>query len=139
MFAQNFSAMKTIKSIIQANRGLVSVTLLFFFLYAGLFRTSVINLSLGTKSEVAYKKSAATFAAEFTQSDDNDDSQNLPAQYKKVDNDLDDVEAILNDDFSFRNAVALFQNHDFFSFETFQAVSKLPLYDLFCNWKFHLL
>lgn len=130
--------MKTIKSIIQANRGIVSVTLLFFFLYAGLFRTSVINLSLGTKSEVAYKKTAETFASEFTQSDD-DDSQNLPAQYKKVDNDLDDVEAILNENFSFKNTIATFLNHNFFSFETFQAFSKLPLYDLFCNWKFHLL
>jgi len=130
--------MKTIKSIIQANRGIVSVTLLFFFLYAGLFRTSVINLSLGTKSEVTYKKSIAKSTTEFTQSDD-DDSQDLPAQYKKGENDLDDAEAILNDYFSFKNCVALFQNHDFFSFETFQAVSKLPLYDLFCNWKFHLL
>lgn len=138
MFVQNFSAMKTIKSIIQANRGLVSVTLLFFFLYSGLFRTSVINLSLGTKSEIAFTKLTAKSSAEFTQSDD-DDSQNLPAQYKKGENDLDDVEAILNDDFSFKNPVAYFQNHNFFSFETYQAVSKLPLYDLFCNWKFHLL
>jgi len=131
--------MKTIKSIIQANRGIASVTLLFFFLYAGLFRTSVINLSLGTKSEVTYKKSSAKTSTEFIQSDGDDDSQNLPAQYKKGDNDLDDAEAILNGDFSFKNAVALFQNHDFFSFDVFQAVSKLPLYDLFCNWKFHLL
>ena len=131
--------MKTIKSIIQANRGIASVTLLFFFLYAGLFRTSVINLSLGTKSEVTYKKSSAKTSTEFIQSDGDDDSQNLPAQYKKGDNDLDDAEAILNGDFSFKNAVALFQNHDFFSFDFFQAVSKLPLYDLFCNWKFHLL
>lgn len=130
--------MKIIKSIIQANRGIVSVTLLFFFLYAGLFRTSVINISLGTKSEVAYKKSTAKSTTEFSQSDDGD-SQNLPAQYKKGENDLDDVEAILSDDFSFKNRVAFFQNPDFFSFETFQAVSKLPLYDLFCNWKFHLL
>ena len=138
MFVQNFRLMKTIKSIIQANRGIVSVMLLFFFLYAGLFRTSVINLSLGTKSEVAYTKSTIKSTAEFTQSDD-DDSQNLPAQYKKVDNDLDDVEAILNDDFSFKNTLSIFQHHQYFSFETFQAVSKLPLYDLFCNWKFHLL
>jgi len=130
--------MKTIKSIIQANRGLVSVTLLFFFLYAGLFRTSVINLSLGTKSEVAYQKSTAKATPEFTQSD-TDDSQNIPAQFKKAENDLDDVEAVLNEEVSFQNAVALFRIHHFFSLETFQGISKLPLYDLFCNWKFHLL
>ena len=129
--------MKVIKSAIQANRRLTSLLLLFFFLYAGLFRNSVINLSLGTKSEFVHKKSSSK-KVEFSQSDE-DSNQGFQNQFKKTDSDLDDAEMASNFSFSLRNTVAFYQSHDFSRFDSFKSFSKLPLYDLFCNWKFHLL
>ncbi len=129
--------MKAIKSVIQANRSLTSLLLLFFFLYAGLFRNSVINLSLGTKSEFVHKKSSSK-TVEFSQSDE-DSNQGFQNQFKKTDSDLDDAEMASSFSLSLQKYVAFYQSHDFFRFDIFKSLSKLPLYDLFCNWKFHLL
>lgn len=129
--------MKAIKSVIQANRSLTSLLLLFFFLYAGLFRNSVINLSLGTKSEFVHKKSSSK-TVEFSQSDE-DSNQGFQNQFKKTDSDLDDAEMASSFSLSLQKYVAFYQSRDFFRFDIFKSLSKLPLYDLFCNWKFHLL
>jgi len=130
--------MKALKSTIQANRSLASLLLLFFFLYAGIVRNSVVNLSLGAKSEFVHKKANSKTGVEITQSDDAA-AQGLLNQFKKVDNDLDDAEMASNFSLSFRNPAASYQSHDFFRFDVFKSRSRLPLYDLFCNWKFHLL
>lgn len=130
--------MKALKSTIQANRSLASLLLVFVFLYAGLVRNSVRNLSLDTNSEFVYKKANSKAGVEITQSDDGA-AQGLVNQFKKVDNDLDDAEVAPNFGLSLTNPIALYQSHDFFRCDVFRSLSKLPLYDLFCNWKFHLL
>lgn len=130
--------MKVLKRLIQANRSITSLLLLFFFLYAGLFRNSIINLSFGTKSEFVNQKANIKAEAEFSQADE-DSTQVLQNQFKKTDTDLDDAELASNFCLSLKNPIAFYQSHDFFRFDIFKSFFKLPLYDLFCNWKFHLL
>ncbi len=130
--------MKTLKKILQANRGLASTMLLFLFLYAGLVRNSVLVFASTSQNEITVSKAVSKNGTVVYQLDD-EDSQNPLTQFKKADNDVDDAEIANDFSFSLKNFFNYFEKQTIFRFDPFKSIQKLPLYDLFCNWKFHLL
>ena len=51
---------------------------------------------------------------------------------------LDDLEFFAFDTFTISNAFLLVEKSEAFQFFQFSKITKLPLYALFCKWKFHL-
>lgn len=113
--------------------------LVFLFLYAGLIRNSILVFSSNSHdSEITISKATQENGDLVYQIDD-EDSQNLLAQFKKVDNDIDDAEIAHEFSFTPKNFLNHYERQIDFRFDPFKSIQQLPLYDLFCNWKFHLL
>lgn len=127
--------MKTVKDISNNHKGYYSFLLLFVFLYSGFVRSYVVT----DFSTQPVKKSIQTHKnTEVAQQHDYLIIFNAVNQLEKNDSESDDL------------------HHDFISFETvtpidffeanvtispklkFAKAINLPLYDLFCKWKFHL-
>jgi hypothetical protein len=51
---------------------------------------------------------------------------------------LDDLEFFTFDTFTISNSFLLVEKSEAFQFFQFSKITKLPLYALFCKWKFHL-
>ncbi len=127
--------MKTVKDICNHHKGYFSLLLLFVFLYSGFVRSYVVTdfSTLPVKKLIQAHKSTEVDAQQ-----DHLIIFNAVNQLEKNDSESDDL------------------HHDLISFETvttsasyvandtispklkFAKAINLPLYDLFCKWKFHL-
>ena len=127
--------MNRLRKIINSNKGLVAFWLVLFFLSAGLSKSFVSAISLHAKKEVAahstFSKHALTTAAE------DDSSLSFLDQLK--DSDSDDVEFAFFGNYYNSPVIPIVANeHKFPQFEAYNNIYSGQLYDLYCNWKFHL-
>lgn len=128
--------MKKIKTITREYKGLISFVLLLLFLYSGLIRSSIVAVPSATSIEVFYLNSSKE--KQFTAISDEDLNQRQVAQFKKAENDQDEIYLIKNYFASIRKVAVSTKKKAICKLDLFHSIAKIPLYDLFCNWKFHL-
>jgi len=127
---------RTIKSVLEKNKGLFSFLLVFVVLYTGSIR-GLLFADLAQNHVTSQKHSSnnhsecdihAAHTAIFT----------AVNQAKTTESEIDEVHL----DFTFPKPnvfTLVFEERQFFcQFPTEINVDKLPLYDLYCNWKIHL-
>ena len=125
--------MNTLRNLVNSNKGFVTFSLVLFFLFAGVAKCLAFELPANTaKATKEYSKQL------FSAEDDIDAS--ISASFQLLDDDADDADFIFYPNYNAPKflvttagtkqtvyaAVALAQGY------------TLPLYDLYCNWKFDL-
>lgn len=131
----NFIRLKTVKDICNNHKGYFSLLLLFVFLYSGLVRSYVVT----DFSAQPVKKSIQ--ASKNNQVDAQQDHLiifNAVNQLEKSDSESDEFHY---DFISFKtvtNSASYVANVTISPKLKFAKAINLPLYDLFCKWKFHL-
>lgn len=126
--------MKTVKSVLNNQIGFFSFLLAFIVFYSGSIRgllttdltsPKVVHLSPSSKNQSDIHQQKATIF-------------NAVGQIKTLESEIDEVHF----DFTFPKSdlfTFVFIERQFFcQFLTKINVDKLPLYDLYCNWKIHL-
>ena len=127
--------MKTIKDLFTKRKGYFSLLLLFVFLYSGTVRSYVVNdfSALPVKKSIQAHKNT-----QVAQQQDFLIIFNAVNQFENNDSESDD----LHDEFiSFESKAVIdfFQANLTLSWQLqFAKTINLPLYDLYCKWKFHL-
>lgn len=127
--------MKTVKDLCNNHKGFFSFLLLFVFLYSGFVRSYVVT---DFSSQPVKKSFQAHKNTQVAQQHDHLIIFNAVNQFKKNDSESDD----LHQDFI---SFEIVKPIDFFEENVtispklkFVKSINLPLYDLFCKWKFHL-
>ena len=127
--------MNRLRKIINNNKGVVAFLLVLFFLTAGLSKSLISAMSLNAKKETATHNTLSKHA--LTPADGAESSLSFLDQLK--DTDTDDVEFAFFGNYinpSFLPNVA--KEHKFPQFVAYNNIYSGQLYDLYCNWKFHL-
>ena len=132
--------MKLIRQIVSNNKSIFAFSLIFVFVYAGIFRNAVIGSASANTYSIQYtqKQNSPKFLSTKITSPG---KLSLVDEMNKTDKDLGDLEfdAV---DFSDSTGLNLFFKRSKFTSHQLEALHSqltLPLYDLFCKWKFHLL
>lgn len=131
----NLTHLKTIKDLFTKHKGYFSFLLLFVFLYSGTVRSYVVTDFFALpvkKSNQAHKNT------QVAQQQYHLIIFNAVNQFEKNDSESDDLH---HDFISFEKITPL----EFFDTKVslspqlkFAKAINLPLYDLYCKWKFHL-
>lgn len=134
---QNQRLMKNRRNIAIVNRGLASLFFLFFFLYSIHARTFTGYFSATSKKAVVENVTAKANTANgllltLDNSADYDDENSYS------ESEIDDVDFVFFTNCFSSIAFLFFKEISFFTLREKEQSSKLPLYDLYCNWKFHL-
>jgi len=127
--------MNRLRKIIDSNKGLVAFCLMLFFLIAGLSKSVVSVISSNAKKEIVTHSTFSKHA--LTSSNAAGSALSFLDQLK--DTDTDDVEFAFFGNYinpSFLPNVA--KEHKFPQFVAYNNIYSGQLYDLYCNWKFHL-
>jgi len=123
---------KQIRSAVNNNKGFFAFWLLLFFVTASNARNVVSFFQDIHPTEFHHSS-----PGKYLLSTAVDESEIGIFQLK--DSDIDDIEFIYYDNYSLHNPVILpGEEHDFAVAEEYYCAYKIPLYDLYCNWKFHL-
>ena len=128
--------MKSIRNMIQGNKGFTAFLLLFVFLNAGFIKG--ITGSVSTKSqktETGRHASASKF--DLVSADEDDSDSGFFDQLKK-DIDSDDSDFILFANFTSKPYTQFQRKHQFADANLRPEMYRESLYDLYCNWKFHI-
>ena len=127
--------------MVNGNKGFISLSLMLLFLNAGLSRFFVFSLpSIHKAIEAPHYGSDAsneTTSKHLLSALDESDVGFIDQLKKDID--ADDVEFVFFGNFSPKTLIPHFVKHEFSEFISYHNIYKIPLYDLFCNWKFHLL
>lgn len=124
--------MKAIRKIIDANKEYFSLCLLLVFLTASTAR-NIVSVFEGIDTiEADYTKKG-----QYLISADDEDSALGTLSLK--DSDADDIELIYYGNYTAQKQLSIpVSGHDFFQESEYLSTYNIPLYDLYCNWKFHL-
>jgi hypothetical protein len=118
------------------NKGFFSFCLLFIFLNAGFAKNIAAGfVSKSDKVEVTHHNSVSKYDLTATSLDDSED--NVFDQLKK-DSSPDDSEFIFITNFSSKAIINFQEQHQFAEIGMCSEMYSDSLYDLYCNWKFHL-
>ena len=123
--------MKTVRGIINNNKGFVAFLLLFSFLTTGFAKGLSINLpSHGSASKKQVAKQMFSVA-------EDDASQSF---LDKFDGDTDDADLFFHEPFpaqkfTFAETISIVTKP---AYSLYSENYNVALYDLYCNWKFHL-
>lgn len=124
--------MKAIRKIVKANKEILSLWLLLFFLAASTGRNVVSVFEPAHSSEAHYEKNG-----QYSVSAAVDDS--ILGTISLKDSDVDDIELIYYGDYTAqKQAVLPTEEQNIVQYTEQYSTYKIPLYDLYCNWKFHL-
>ncbi|WP_276978867.1 hypothetical protein [Flavobacterium filum] len=127
--------MKTVKDVCNNHKGYFSFLLLFVFLYSGFVRSYVVT---DFSSQPVKKSIQAYKNTQVAQQHDHLIIFNAVNQLEKSDSESDDLH---HDYISFEKATTIASyvaNVTISPKLKFAKAINLPLYDLFCKWKFHL-
>lgn len=127
--------MNRLRKIINNNKGAVAFLLVLFFLTAGLSKSFVSAISLNAKKEGA----THGMVSKHTLATANQAGSSLSFLDQLKDTDSNDAEFAFFGNYSnpqFLSVVA--KEHKFSGFIAYNNVYSGQLYDLYCNWKFHL-
>ena len=126
--------MKAIRKIVNGNKGFIIFWLVLFFLTAGFAKSLASGLSLKGKSGTG-----TTFVKHVVNSVKEADSRLNFLDQLKDGSDSDDLEFAF---FGTNNAPGILPTvdvkHKFTEFSSYNNIYSNSLYDLYCNWKFHL-
>lgn len=132
--------MKLIRQIVSNKKSTFAFLLIFVFIYAGIFRNAVVGSASANRYSIQYaqKQNSPKFLSTRITSPG---KLSLVDEMNKTDKDLGDLEfdAV---DFSDSTGLNLFFKRSKFTSHRLAVLYSqltLPLYDLFCKWKFHLL
>jgi hypothetical protein len=129
---------KQIRKITGNFKGFTSFILLFVFLYSGIIRSSIIDVP--SLASIERHHVSPSTQKQFAAISGEDLNQRQLTQFKKVDTDQDDeITLFKNSLVSLCKTGHSAKKKTISKFDSFHSIAKLPLYDLFCNWKFHLL
>jgi len=127
--------MNRLRKIVNNNKGVVAFLLVLFFLTAGLSKSLISAISLNAKKETATHNTLSKHA--LTPADGAESSLSFLDQLK--DSDSNDAEFAFFGNYS--NVLFLptvTKEHKFPKFVAYNTIYSGQLYDLYCNWKFHL-
>lgn len=127
--------MKAIRKMVNGNKGFITFWLILFFLNAGFIRNFITSATPSTdKAEIAHHDTGAKH--DLTATSDEDSGASFFDQFKK-DADSDDVEFVFFGNFSSKTLTYSQDQHEFSEIGMHPDMYRIPLYDLYCNWKFH--
>lgn len=125
------------KTATHISKGLLSFLLLFVFLYSGVIKGYVNQSAEISKPQLCHAQTSKQ--KHYISVLEDDQTQCQETQISESDSDLDEI-AFCRNSFIPANELSFSLPKNAFPKTTFfHEVEKLPLYDLFCNWKFHLL
>jgi len=131
--------MKKIRNITREYKGVISFLLLFVFLYSGLFRSAILDIpSLVSVETKHVSSSSSSKQKQLTAISEEDLTQRQLSQFKKTDSDADDEITFFRSYSISEKAAFSVKKRAITQLDLFHSAAKIPLYDLFCNWKFHL-
>lgn len=125
--------MNSIRKIVESNKGLVTFMLVLFFLTAGFAK------SLSVKIPVSKGDAKKSYAKQIV-SVENEDESSKSFLSSFPDSDADDADLIFFQNYNTPNFLVA-ETAGVKHFTTFALLSQgydIPLYDLYCNWKFDL-
>jgi hypothetical protein len=126
--------MKQIRKIVNNYKGLVTFVLVLFFLTTGFAKGLTAKGASHFKKETALKNASKQNVSQFVE-----DQSPLSFLDQLNDSDINDGDFVLFNNFDSSFAVAVIGGQA--NFAGFPPVTKqytISLYDLYCNWKFHL-
>ena len=129
--------MKAIRNIVNGNKGFVTFWLVLLFLNAALTRSVLFASGSGPDSKIETTHHDSGSKYDLAAISDDDSGLNFPGQFKK-DTDSDDVEFVFFGNYSPKPQIHRLAKQGFSETGLYHEGYKVPLYDLFCNWKFHL-
>lgn len=121
--------------MVNNNKGFFSFWLLLFFLTGFTARNFVYTLPQNHKTEAAHHIPSGKPVVSLLVS--GGASQSLLDQLQ--DSDSDDIEVSYYADIVSKNITLPVSEHEFAEFAPYNSIYRVPLYDLYCNWKFHLI
>ena len=126
--------MNRVRNIVNSNKGLITFWLLVIFLTAGLSKSLVSVL------HTVAKKEAVTHAAfKHVVTTDNAATSSLSFLDQFKDTDSDDLEfAFFGNSVNPQFLPVVVKQQKFTEFASYSSIYTGQLYDLYCNWKFHL-
>jgi hypothetical protein len=120
--------------MVNGNKGFISLLLIFLFLAAGLTRNLIFTLPSIHKAEASHFNSSSKYL--LTAATGEESGQSFLDQLK--DSDADDVEVLFFSNYITKLIIPPAAKHEFSDFTPYRSLYRVPLYDLYCNWKFHL-
>lgn len=125
--------MKAIRTVVNSNKGLFSLWLLLFFLTAATGRNVVPAFQDLHHTEKTHHFKLGKY--DVSAAADESDLGSLSPK----DSDVDDVEFTYYTNYSNQKSVVVsVEQHNFAKVTEHASCYSIPLYDLYCNWKFHL-
>ena len=126
--------MEAIRKMVNSNKGFITFWLVLFFFTAG-FAKSFVSVFPSNEKSGTFHTSLSKHVL-TTASDDNA-SLSLIDQLK--DSDGNDLEFAFFGNYAFPQFCApVTAGQNFAEFTSYHKTYSVPLYDLYCNWKFHL-
>lgn len=126
--------MKAIRKIVNSNKGIISFCLVLFFLTAGFAKSFASGLPFNVK-----KATRITFVKQVVNQVKQQGSRFSFLDQLK-DSDADDFEFALFGNYTAPNSLPVVDTKQKFAeFASYNNIYSNSLYDLYCNWKFHLL
>ena len=129
--------MKAIRKTVNSNKGFITFWLVLFFFTAGFAKSFVSVFPSNHKSG----NTAQTFSSKhvLTTASDSDASLSFIDQLKGGDGDDNDLEFAFFGNYTFPQFYGpVTAEKNFAEFTPQNTIYSVPLYDLYCNWKFHL-
>ena len=127
--------MNRLRKIINNNKVAVAFLLVLFFLTAGLSKSFVSAISLNIKKETATHNTLSKHA--LTSTDGEGASLSFLDQLKDTDSN-DGEFAFFGNYYNPQFLPVVAKEHKFSEFVAYNNIYSGQLYDLYCNWKFHL-
>jgi len=127
--------MNRLRKIINNKKGVVAFLLVLFFLTAGLSKSFVSAISLKAKKEVAEGNTCSKHVLTSL----NGAGASLSFLDQLKDTDSDDFEFAFFGNYPNTQLLpTVAKEHKFSGFIAYNTIYPGQLYDLYCNWKFHL-
>jgi len=125
--------MKAIRKIVNSNKGMISFCLVLFFLTAGFAKSFATGLPFKVK-----KATTTTFVKHVVNQVKQQGSR-LSFLDQLKDSDSDDFEFAFFGNYTAQNLLPVVDTKQKFAeFASYNNIYSNSLYDLYCNWKFHL-
>ena len=125
--------MKAIRKIVNSNKGMISFCLVLFFLTAGFAK------SFATGLPFKVKKATTTTFVKHVVNQVKEQGSRLSFLDQLKDSDADDFEFAFFGNYTVPNSLPVVDTKQKFAeFASYNNIYSNSLYDLYCNWKFHL-
>lgn len=127
---------KAIRKMVNSNKGFITFWLILFFLNAGFAKSITSNAAIGfDKTGTEHHNTGSKH--DLTAISDDDSESGFLYQIKKG-LDTDDLDLAFFGNYSSKSVTYFQRQHQFADGGIRPEIYGNSLYDLYCNWKFHL-